>query len=146
MALRRKTSRKNCNRSYSPITISPKASRVSKSILDTPRRVRLLRDAKATTGKLPRTELFRQHNIAPATGYRILRSNSARRSDGVHKRGRKPILAPFERDAIETVENASFRMASSSHNAAAASIGLAHGSERLIQRNMREHGVETYLT
>lgn len=97
----RKTSRRNCTRPHSPISISPQAVRTANTIVDTPRRARLIHDAHTTAGKLPRRELFQIHNINIRTGYRILHSGLARRGPGVHNRGRKPVLAPFEREAIE---------------------------------------------
>jgi hypothetical protein len=113
-------------------------------MVDTPRRVRLLADAQATAGNLPRKELFKLHGIAKSTGYHILKSKTARRSERIHNRGRKKILAPFECDAIEAVENATFRFRTASHLANASAIGLAKGSKRAIQRNMAEHNVGTY--
>jgi hypothetical protein len=114
-------------------------------MIDTPRRVRLLADAQSTAGKLTRKELFKLHGIAKSTGYHILKKKRARRSERIHNRGRKRVLAPFECDAIEAVENANFRFGTASHLANAGAIGLAHGSERAIQRNMAEHGVGTYV-
>jgi hypothetical protein len=145
MANTRKTDRRTCRIADSSISLSPSAPRKSNTIVDTPRRVRLLRDAHSTAGKLPRKKLFEAHNIPPSTGYRILQSNSPRRGQRIHNRGRKPVLASHERDAIETVENASFRFGTATHYANASAIGLANGSERAIQRNMAEHGVGTYL-
>jgi hypothetical protein len=87
--------------SYSLSPISPKSP---KRIVDTPRRTRLLRDAKHTAGKIPRTELFKQHGIPTRTGYRI------RRSQPLSNRGRKRLLQPQNLEAIETVENSSFAL------------------------------------
>jgi hypothetical protein len=145
MAKTRKTTRKTCRQPDSSISLSPSSPRKLKTIVDTPRRVKLIRDAQATAGKLPQKQLFRIHNIAEATGYRILKSKSMCRSEGIYNRGRKPILAPHEREAIETVENASFRNGTATHCANASAIGLANGSECAIQRNMAEHGVGTYM-
>jgi hypothetical protein len=55
-----------------------------------------------------------------------------RRSERIYNRGRKKALAPYECDAIEAVENASFRFGTASHFANVSAIGLAHGSERAI--------------
>jgi hypothetical protein len=145
MARIRKTSRKNCLHPDPAINLSLKSPREPKTIVDTPRRVRLLADAQSTAGKLTRKELFKLHDIAKTTGYRILKEKNARRSERIHNRGRKRILASFECDAIEAIENANFRFGTTSHFANASTIGLAHGSERAIQRNMLEHGVETYV-
>jgi hypothetical protein len=145
MAKTRKTDRKTCRIADSSISLSPTAPRKSNTIVDTLRRARLLCDVHSTAGKLPRKKLFEAHNIPPTTGYRILQSNLLRRGQGVYNRGRKPILAPHERDAIETVKNASFCFGTATHYANASAIGLANGSERTIQRNMAEYGVETYL-
>lgn len=145
MAKTRKTNRRTCRIANTSISLTPTSPRKSNTIVDTPRRVRLLRDAHSTAGKLPRKKLFQAHNIAEATGYRILKSNSSRRSERVHNRGRKPVLAPHERDAVETVENASFRFGTARYYANASAIGLTNRSERAIQRNMAEHGVGTYV-
>ncbi|ERF71509.1 hypothetical protein EPUS_00498 [Endocarpon pusillum Z07020] len=114
-------------------------------MLDTPRRARLLADARHTAGKLPRTQLFKIHNISETTGYRIIQEGTARRSEKVHNRCRKRVLAPYECEAIEAVEDANFGFASSSHYRVAQKIGLANGSERAIQRNMKDFGVGTYM-
>jgi hypothetical protein len=145
MAITRKTDRKTCRTPDSSISITSSSPRKAQTIVDTPRRVRLLYDAEATAGKLPRTQLFKAHEISKATGYRILKSKTPRRSDRVHNRGRKSVLASYEREAIETVENSSFRFGIASHYAVTSSIGLANGSERAIRSNMAKHGVGTYI-
>jgi hypothetical protein len=71
---------------------SPQTARISQTILDTPRRSKLLADARAYAGKIPRKELLKIHNIAERTGYKILKEGTARRGPGVHNRGRKRIL------------------------------------------------------
>jgi hypothetical protein len=124
---------------------SPAPPRRSKIIIDTPRRTRLIADAKATAGNLPRTQLFKIHNVASRTGYRFLKEGTPRRSSRIHNRGRKPVLAPHECDAVEAVEDANFNWASSSHHSVAKKVGLVNGSERAIQRNMKNHGVGTYM-
>jgi hypothetical protein len=145
MAQTRKTSRRTCRKPDPVINLSPKSPRKANTMVDTPRRVRLLHDAHSTAGKMTRKELFKLHNMAEATGYRILKSKMARRSERIHNRGQKAVLAPHERDAIETVENANFRFKTASHLANASALGLAHGSERAIQQNMLKHGVGTYV-
>src|SRR4051794_4378955 len=119
-----RSKRRVCRKSFSPILLSPSSPRVSKTIIDTPHRTRLIRDAKATAGKLPRTELFKLHKIAKRTGYRILQEGTPRRSPRIHNRGRKRILTSDQCDAIETVEDANFRFGSSTHLANASAIGL----------------------
>jgi hypothetical protein len=146
MAKTRKTDRTTCRIIDNSVILSPTAPRQSNTIVDTPRRVRLLRDAHSTAGKLPRKKLFEAHNIPPTTGYQILKSNKPRRGQRIYDRGRKPVLAPYERDAIKTVENASFRFRTARHYANASAIGLANRSERAVQRNIAEHGVGTYVT
>ena len=145
MATEQKSRRRVCQKHFSPFLSSPSSPRVSKTIVDTPRRIRLLCDAKATAGKLPRTELFKHHKIAKRTGYRILQEGTPRRSLHIQNRGRKRILAPHEYAAIEAVEDSNFRFASASHYTNASAIGLANGSERAIQRNMKDFGVGTYM-
>ena len=141
----RKTDRRACLRPDPALILSLKAPRQSNMMVDTPRRIRLLCDAQATAGKMTRKELFKAHNIAKATGYQILKLKMARRSERIYNQGQKAVLAPFKRDAIETVKNALFRFRASTHLAVASSLGLANGSERAIQRNMAEHGVGTYM-
>jgi hypothetical protein len=102
------------------------------TIVDTLRCVRL------------RKKLFEAYNISKSTAYRILNSESARCSNSVHKRGRKPVLSTYKCDAVKAVEDSAFRFTASSYYANASAIGLANGSERAIQRNMAEHGVGTY--
>ncbi|KAF7510703.1 hypothetical protein GJ744_006069 [Endocarpon pusillum] len=145
MARTRITGRRNCQNPDPAINLSPKSPRKPKTVVDTPRRVWLLADAQSTAGKMTRKELFKLHNIAEATGYRILKSKIARQSERIHNRGRKAVLAPYECEAIETVENATFRFGTASYLANASALGLAHGSERVIQRNMLNHGVRTYV-
>ncbi|KAF7507088.1 hypothetical protein GJ744_010901 [Endocarpon pusillum] len=144
MARSRKTTRKNCREADSSIPVPTEPPREPNTIVDTPRRTRLLCAAQSTAGKVPQKKLFESLSIPQSTGYRILKSESTRRGDGVHNRGRKRVLEPYQCEAIKAVEDASFRAASSSHYVIARSIGLAQGSERSIQRNMAEFGVGTY--
>jgi hypothetical protein len=138
------TDRKNCQQADPSISLPSASSCALNTIIDTPRRVRLLCDARATAGKIPRKQLFLRHNIPQSTGYRVLKSQNARRGDNVHKRGRKPVLALYKRQTIKTVEDASFRFASSSYYAVASTIGVANSSERAIQRNIADYGVGTF--
>ena len=93
--------RRVCRKSHSIDPPSPAASRTPKTMVDTPRRARLLADARHTAGKLSRTKLFKIHNIANRTGYRILKEGTVHCSEKVHNRGRKKILTPYECEAIE---------------------------------------------
>lgn len=93
---------------------------------------KLLANARAYAGKMPQKELFKIHNIAKRTGYKILKEGTARRGSGVHNRGRKRVLEDHQRAAIEAVEDANFYFASSSHYRVVKKIGLANGSERAI--------------
>ena len=145
MAKTRKTTRRNCQEVDPSIQVSPTAPRRPFTVVDTPRRVRLQEDAKLTAGKLPRKELFKRHNVSEKTGYQIIKSNSTCRSKLLHNRGRKPVLALDECKAVKAVKNASFQFATQSHAVNASAIGLANGSERAIQRNMTQHGVNTYM-
>ena len=144
MALYKRKGRKICRKPFEPIPPTLSSPRRPRTIIDTPRRVNLLRDAVSTAGILPRIELFKSHKINKRTGYRVLKEGTSRRSERIYNRGRKPLLAPHQRDAIEAVEDSAFRFAASSHYAVAKTIGLAGGSERAIQRNMADHGVGTY--
>jgi hypothetical protein len=58
----------------------------------------------------------------------------------------KSYCSLHKRDAIETVKNALFRFRTATHLANASALGLANGSERVIQRNMAEHGMGTFIT
>ena len=137
--------RRVCRKSYSIDPPSPAASRTPKTMFDTPRRTRLLVDARHTAGKLPRTQLFKIHNVTKRTGYRILKEGTVRRSERVHNRGRKQVLIPYECEAIEAVEDANFGFVSSSHFKVTKNVGLVNGSERAIQRNMKNFDVGTYM-
>ena len=94
---------------------------------------------------MPRTELFKIHNVARRTGFPILKEETVHRSEKVHNRGRKKILVPYECEVIEVVEDANLDFASLSHFKVAKTIGTVNGSERAIQRNMKDFGVGTYM-
>jgi hypothetical protein len=66
-------------------------------------------------------------------------------SERIHNHSRKAVLAPHERNAIETVKNALFRFRTATYLVNASALGLAKGSERAIQRNIAEHSVGTYI-
>ena len=136
--------KKVCKRARSPSPSPIRSPKKPKTITDTPRRVALQQDAIATAGKLPRKQLFKKHGIPERTGYDILKSGTARRSERIHNRGRKPLLDQHEREAIETVEDSSFHFATLPHREVADLLGLAKGSERAIQQNMKDHGVGTF--
>ena len=93
---------------------------------------------------MPRKELFKIHNVAERTGYKILKQETMCRGPGVHNRGRKRILEDHQCTAIEAVEDVNFSFAASSHYRITKNIGLANGSEHAIQRNMADSGVGTY--
>jgi hypothetical protein len=113
---------------------------------DTPHRARLLDLDNKFRGKVPKKDIFRASNIASeATGYRILRSRSARRPDGAKNRGAKRKVPPHMADAIETVEDSSFLWGTAPHLHVARSLGVKDASERTIQRSMADHGVKTYV-
>jgi hypothetical protein len=113
------------NSSISLPSVSPREA------VDTPHRVRLFCAADSTAGKLPRKKLFEAHGISKSTAYHILHSELARRSDSVHKRGRKPILASYKHDTVEAVEDGCFRF-TASYYANISAISLANSSERAI--------------
>jgi hypothetical protein len=144
MARTRKTTRRNCRYADSSISLPSASPRETNTIVDTPRRVRLLCAADSTAGKLPQKKLFEAYGIPKSTAYRILNSESARRDDGVHKRGRKPILAFYERDAVEAVEDGCFRFTASFYYANTSVISLANSSKRAIQRNITKYKVSIY--
>jgi hypothetical protein len=125
---------------------SPQAARVPQTVLDTPRRSRLLADARAYAGKMPQKELFKLHNIAKSTGYKVLKQGTEHRGPGVYNRGCKQVLTDHECTTIEAVEDANFYFISSSYYRMAKGIGLVNGSEHTIQCNMADFGVKTYYT
>jgi hypothetical protein len=145
MARVRKTDRKYCQHLDPAVNLSPTSPRASRTIINTPRRVRLLADAHSTAGKMTRKELFKLYGIGKMAGYQILKSKMTRRSERIHNCGRKKVLASFECEVIEAIEDANFRFGTTSHLANARAIGLANGSERAIQRNIAEYGVGTYI-
>ena len=72
--------------------MSSNASRQSNTIVNTPRRTRLFYDAKTTASEMTRKKLFKAHNIAEATNYRIIQSKMTRRSERIQNRGRKTVF------------------------------------------------------
>jgi hypothetical protein len=111
---------------------SPQAARVPQTVLDTPRRSRLLADARAYAGKMPRKELFKLHNIAKSTGYKVLKQGTECRSLGVYNRDCKQVLTDHECTAIEAVKDVNFYFASLSYYRVAKGIGLVNGLEHII--------------
>jgi hypothetical protein len=91
MARTRKTERRTYRKPHSLILVPLLLPRKRQSIVDILRRVHLLCDAKATAGKLPRTELFKAYNVSDSTGYRILKSKSPRRSDRITTQSRPKV-------------------------------------------------------
>jgi transposase len=104
--------------------LSLQAARVPQTVLDTPRRSRLLVDARAYAGKMPRKELFKLYNIAKSTGYKVLKQGTERRGSGVYNRGRKRVLTDHKCAAIKAVEDANFYFVSLSHYRVAKGISL----------------------
>ena len=111
---------------------SPQAPRAPQTILDTPRRTKLLADARAYADKMPRKELFKIHNVVQRTGYKILKQGTMYRGPGVHNRGRKRILKDYQCTVIEAVEDVNFFFVSSSHYRITRNINLTIRSERVI--------------
>jgi hypothetical protein len=101
-------------------------------IINTPRRVRLLCAADFIIGKLLRKKLFKTHGIFKSTAYRILNSESARYSDSVYKRGRKPILVSYKRDIIKAVKDSCFRFTASFYYINTSAISFSNSSKRVI--------------
>ena len=124
--------RRVCRKSYSIDPPSPATPRRAKTILDTPRRARLLVDARYTAGKLPRTKLFKIHNIVNRTGYQILKEGTIRHNEKVHNRDRKRILTPYECEAIKTVEDVNFDFTFSSHFKIVKTIDIVNSFEGVI--------------
>jgi hypothetical protein len=132
MARTRKTTRRNCRHADSSISLPSASPRETNTIVDIPRRVRLLCAADSTVGKLPRKKLFEAYGISKSTAYRIINSELARRSDSVYKRGRKPILASYERDAVEAIKNSCFCFITSFHYINISANSLASSFKRGI--------------
>ena len=65
-----------CRKSYSIDPPSPATSRTSKTMFDTLYRTRLFTDVHYTADKLPRTELFKIHNVSKITDYRIIQEGT----------------------------------------------------------------------
>jgi hypothetical protein len=124
--------------------LSFQATRVPQTVLNTPRRLQLLADAHAYAGKMPWKELFKLHNIAKSTGYKVLKQGAECRGPGVYNRGHKWVLTDHKCAAIEAVEDVNFYFTSSSHYRVAKGIGLVNGSECTIQCNMADFGIGTY--
>ena len=137
--------RRVCRKSYSIDPPSPAASRTPKTMLDTPRHARLLADAHHTAGKLPRTQLFKIYNVSKTTGYQIIKEGTARCSKRIHNRGWKRVLVLHECEAIEAVEDTNFDFVLLSHLRVAKTIDLANGSKCVIQRNIKNFDVGTYM-
>src|SRR5271163_2105612 len=138
MATKVSKPRAYCRERQNSYSLSPISPKPPKRIVDTPRRTRLLRDAKHTAGKIARTELFKLHAIPARTGYRILRKGTERRSQTLSNRGRKRLLQPHRLEAFEAVEDSSFRFASSTHYAVACSI---EGIWRSIKQRIKGRGI-----
>jgi hypothetical protein len=111
---------------------SPQPASVFQTVLDTPRRSKLLAEARAYAGKMPRKELFKIYNVTERTGYKIINEGNVCRGLGVHNRGRKQILADHQCAAIEAVEDANFYFAFFSHYKVAEDIGLVDCSEQYV--------------
>ena len=84
MAKVNKTSRKTCRKVDPSISLTPSSPRRRQTIIDTPRRTRLIRDAELTAGKWPWRELFKAHDVAEAADYQIIKLNSTHRSQYIH--------------------------------------------------------------
>ena len=136
--------RSYCRKCQLSRSLTPTSPKSPKRIVDTVRRTRLLRDAKLTAGKITRKELFKSYRISERTGRRILHENTSRRSDKLSNRGCKRLLEPHHLEAIETVEDSSFHITSSSHYAVVHAISITQASEHTIQCNIAEFGVGTY--
>ena len=74
MARTHKTDRRTCCIPDPGVNLSPKSPRKAKTMVDTLWCVQLLDNAHSTVGKMTRKELFKLHDIAEATGYRIFKS------------------------------------------------------------------------
>jgi hypothetical protein len=110
MAQTRKTERRTCKIPYSSVSVPLLSPRKAQTIVDTPRRVRLLRDIEATADKLLCKELFKAHNVSKSTGYYIIKSKTPRRSDHVHNQGQKSVLAPLNVKQLKQLKIAYFAL------------------------------------
>jgi hypothetical protein len=107
--------------------------RETNTIINVPRRVRLLCAADSIAGKLPQKKLFKAYNLSKSTAYRNLNSESARYGDSVYKRGRKLILISYKYDAVETVENNYFSFTASFYYINISALSLANSFKYAIQ-------------
>ena len=114
---------------------------------NTPHRVRLLTLNKQFAGKIAKPKIFTAINIASErTGYRILVEGTSRRSERIKNRGRIKAISDHELRAIETVEDSSFQMGILPYKVVADYVGVSHDkSERIVQRNMADFRVNTYV-
>ena len=124
--------RRVCRKSYSIDPPSPAALRTSKTMFDTSRHVRLLTDARHTADKLPRTELFKIHNVSKVTGYRIIKEETIRHNEKVHNRDRKRILVLYKCKVIETIKDINFNFTFFSYFKIVKIININNDFERII--------------
>lgn len=114
------------------------------AFIATPRRIRLRQEAIDTKGSVRRIDLFHKYGVSAREGYRILKEDKERASQNLSKRGRKLVLASYQREAIETVEDANFGMTAQGHPTIARVLGLDNRTDRAIQSNMADYGVGTF--
>jgi transposase len=145
MANNKGQKRKRANEDEYALQTPPFSPRKKGQFMDSPFRTALIRDAIATKGKIKRETLFKKYNVSRTQGYQILQSNSLRRPESMHNRGRKELFPDHYCHAVEVVENSSFDFGTRTHYNIAQLLGLVNGvSERTVQRRMKEYGVGTF--
>ena len=101
-------------------------------MVDILRCTRLLADARYTADKLPRTQLFKIHNIVDRTGYRILKEETVYYNKKVHNRGRKQVLVFHECETIEIIEDVNFDFTLLSYIKVIRTINMTYDSKYII--------------
>lgn len=130
--------RKRCRTAGVTLPESDLPPRKKRTVIDSPRKARILADIESLQGQVSQQEIFRRHGVSPSAGARILASNDARVSKG-HAKPRKRLLSGQDLAAIETFENASSHDATPGHFRAAQHLGITQASKRTIQRRMAEY-------
>lgn len=135
--------RKRCRDTTKSLPDGNLPLRKKRSIIDTPRKNRIIEDIETLQGQVTQNEIFRRHGVSTRSGQRIIASGDVRSAQG-HRCKRKRLLSAQDLATIETFENASFQHGTQRHFTVAQHLGFTEPSERTVQRLMAEYGVGTY--
>lgn len=130
--------RKRCRTAGVTLPESDLPPRKKSTIIDSPRRARILADIESLQGQVSQQEIFRRHGVSQRSGQRIVASNDARACNG-RSNPRKRLLSGQDLAAIETFENASSHDGTPGHFRAAQHLGITQASKRTVQRRMAEY-------